>query len=93
MRALITSSSKSISVLAKAKSTGNVDGEAERTVARGLSAAFLYASIAWHFHLHAAPTFALGAYVSAGVVGVLWMATALVLGGWLFARSPKLAVA
>jgi hypothetical protein len=71
----------------------NVNGEAERTVARGLSAAFLYASIAWHFHLHAAPGFALSAYLSAGVLGVLWMATGLVLGGWLFARSPKLAVA
>lgn len=80
--------------LASATGPANVAGEAERTVARGLSAAFLYASIAWHFHLHAAPTFAaLSAYLSAGVVGALWMATALVLGGWLFARSPKLAVA
>ena len=79
--------------LARVKSTGDVDGPAERTVARGLSAAFLYASIAWHFHLHAAPTFALGAYLSAGVVGVLWMAAAIGVGGWLFARSPKLAVA
>ena len=77
--------------LASAKTP--VNGEAERTAARGLSAAFLYASIAWHFHLHAAPAFALSAYLSAGVVGVLWMATAICLGGWLFARSPKLAVA
>jgi len=58
-----------------------------------VGAAFLYASIAWHFHLHAAPTFALGAYLPAGVVGVLWMAAAIGLCGWLFARSPKLAVA
>ncbi len=79
--------------LARAKGTVNPEGAAERTGARGLSAAFLYASIAWHFHLHAAPTFALGAYLPAGVVGVLWMAAAIGLCGWLFARSPKLAVA
>ena len=79
--------------LALAKAPVNVNGEAERTAARGLSAAFLYTSIAWHFHLHAGPAFAAMAFLSAGVLGVLWMATALVLGGWLFARSPKLAAA
>jgi hypothetical protein len=79
--------------LARTKSAVTADGRAERSTARGLSAAFLYASIAWHFHLHAAPAFALGAYLSAGVVGVVWMIAAIALGGWLFARSPKLAVA
>jgi hypothetical protein len=79
--------------LARAKGTVNAEGAAERTVARGLSAAFLFASIAWHFHLHAAPAFALGAYLSASVVGVMWMAAAIALGGWLFARSPKLVAA
>ena len=80
--------------LASAKTSHvSANGEAERTVARGLSAAFLYTTIAWHFHLHAAPAFALGAYLSAGVIGALWMATTLALGGWLFARSPKLVVA
>ncbi len=79
--------------LARAKGPTNPHGAAERAAARGLSAAFLYASIAWHFHLHAAPAFALGAYLSAGVVGVVWMATAILLSGWLFARSPRLAVA
>jgi hypothetical protein len=79
--------------LARAQGATNPQGAAERTAARGLSAAFLYTSIAWHFHLHAAPAFALGTYLSAGVVGVVWMATAILLSGWLFARSPRLAVA
>ncbi|MEP7121926.1 MAG: hypothetical protein ABJE95_13485 [Byssovorax sp.] len=79
--------------LARAKNTVNPHGDAERTGARGLSAAFLYVSIAWHFHLHAAPSFALGAYLPAGVIGAMWMAAAIGLCGWLFARSPKLAVA
>jgi hypothetical protein len=79
--------------LARAKGIVNADGAAERAGARGLSAAFLYVSIAWHFHLHAAPAFALGAYLPSGVVGMLWMATAIVLCGWLFVRTPKLAVA
>ena len=79
--------------LARAKGTVSADGAAERTGARWLSAAFLYASIAWHFHLHAAPAFALGAYLPSGVVGAMWMAAAIGLCGWLFVRTPKLAVA
>jgi hypothetical protein len=79
--------------LARATNAVTPAGGAERSTARGLSAAFLYASIAWHFHLHAAPAFALGAYLSAGVVGAVWMTVAIVLGGWLFARSPRLALA
>ena len=80
---------------ALARSLGAVtaEGRAERAGARGISAAFLYASIAWHVHLHAPPVIALSAYVSAGVLGVVWMASAMALGGWLFAGSPKLATA
>lgn len=69
------------------------NGRAERAAARGLSAAFLYAGIAWHFHLHAPPALLSGAYVSTSAVGVVWIATAIGLGSWLFARSPNLAVA
>jgi hypothetical protein len=70
-----------------------LEGRAERAMARGISAAFLYASIAWHVHLHAPPTFALSAYVSASVMGMVWMAAAIALGGWLFAGSPRLVAA
>jgi hypothetical protein len=79
--------------LARARGAVNAEGDAERTGARGLSAAFLFTSIAWHFHLHAAPAFALGAYLPSGVVGAMWIAAAIALCGWLFVRSPKPAVA
>jgi hypothetical protein len=79
--------------LAHAKGLSTLDGRAERAAARGLSSAFLYAGIAWHVHLHA-PHFAeLGGYLSTGVAGVAWIVVAILLGTWLFARSPKLAVA
>ena len=66
---------------------------AERAAARGISAAFLYASIAWLVHLHAPTLSALSAYVSASVVAMAAMAAAIALGGWLFAGSPQRAVA
>jgi hypothetical protein len=80
-------------MLAHAKNAVTPECRAERANARGISAAFLYASIAWYVHLHAVPAFAPSAYVSTSVVGVAWMAAALALGGWLFARSPKLVAA
>lgn len=79
--------------LARAKGASTLDGRAERAAARGLSSAFLYAGIAWHVHLHAPSFAALGGYLSTSAAGVVWIATAILLGGWLFARSPKLAVA
>ncbi len=79
--------------LARAKGASTLDGRAERAAARGLSSAFLYAGIAWHVHLHAPSFAALGGYLSTSAAGVAWIAAAILLGGWLFARSPKLAVA
>ena len=75
--------------LAGAKSAVTPEGREEQATARGISAAFLYVSIAWGVHLHALPAFALSAYVSASVAGVVWMAAAIALGGWLFASSPR----
>ncbi|MFS8065334.1 MAG: hypothetical protein ACMG6S_03075 [Byssovorax sp.] len=79
--------------LAQAKNAVTPEGRAERATARGISVAFLYVSIAWYARLHAAPALALSAYVSTSVVGVVWMAATLALGGWLFARTPKLVAA
>ena len=79
--------------LARAQGASTREGHAERTAARGLSSAFLYAGIAWHMHLHAPSFAALGGYVVASAAGVAWIALAIALGGWLFARSPKLAAA
>jgi hypothetical protein len=79
--------------LARARGAVTEEGRQERAGARGVSAAFLYASIAWHVHLHAPPALVQSAYLSAGVVGLVWMAASIALGGWLFAGSRKLAVA
>lgn len=79
--------------LARAKGLMAAEGRAERAAARGISAAFLYATVAWHVHLHALPTGPLGAYLPASALALASMVAAIALGGWLFARSPRLAVA
>lgn len=79
--------------LARSLGAVTAEGRSERAAARGISAAFLYASLAWLVHLHAPTLSALSAYVSASVVGVAAMAAAIALGGWLFAGSPQRAVA